>query len=400
MKRTWQAMHKSETHQKPIVIVGGGPVGAVLALSLQQQSIPFTVLEARQQGASHQDKRALALSYGTRLILEKLNVWHAVEANATAINTIHISQRGGLGRTKLSAAEHQLPAIGYVVSYGALTKALDAMLDVSSVIYGAEATHIQPSSEMSTVTFKQDEAAQVLSAALLVIADGGRSLNDIEGIQKETKEYGHDALVSKVTAELPHNNIAYERFTPEGPMALLPNGQSKDSQEFSLVWTGLQANIHAVSGLDDLTFLELLHKTFGDRVGKFLSVEKRMCFPLKLSTLKPATAPHLVVIGNAAQTMHPVAGQGFNVGMRDAWTLADLIINTPVSALGSAEMLKHYSQQRKRDTRGGLLFTDLLVNVFSNDLIGVGSLRGAGLGILDLFKPAKNLLVGKMSFGK
>ncbi len=393
-------MHKFEINQKPIVIVGGGPVGAVLALSLQQQGIPFTMLEAREKGASHQDKRALALSYGSRLILEKLNVWHAVEASATAINTIHISQRGGLGRTKLTAAEHQLSAIGYVVSYGALTQALDAVLDTSSVIYGAEATHIQPSSEMSTVTFRQNEAVQVLSAALLVTADGGRSLNDIEGIQKETKEYGHDALVTKVITELPHNHIAYERFTPDGPMALLPNGNDINSCEFSLVWTGLQANIHEVSGLDDLTFLKQLHEAFGDRVGRFLSVEKRMSFPLKLSTLKPSTAPHLVVIGNAAQTMHPVAGQGFNVGMRDAWTLADLIIKTPLNALGNAEMLANYSQQRKRDTRGGLLFTDLLVNVFSNDLIGVVSLRGVGLGMLDLFKPAKNLLVGKMSFGK
>ena len=383
-----------------IIIVGGGPVGAVLALRLQQQGIAFIMLEARKQGASHQDRRALALSYGSRLILEKLNVWHAVEASATAINTIHISQRGGLGRTKLSAAQHQLPAIGYVLPYGALTQALDAALDTSSVIYGAEATHIQPGADISTVRFKQAETTKSLSAALLVIADGGRSLNDIEGIQKETKEYGHDALVTKVTTELPHNNIAYERFTPQGPMALLPNGQGKHSHEFSLVWTGLQANIHAVSGLDDLTFLKQLHETFGDRVGQFLSVEKRLSFPLKLSTLKPSTAPHLAIIGNAAQTMHPVAGQGFNVGMRDAWTLADLIINTPQSVLGGDDMLANYSQQRKRDTRGGLLFTDLLVNVFSNDLIGVGSLRGAGLGMLDLFKPAKNLLVSKMSFGK
>jgi 2-octaprenyl-6-methoxyphenol hydroxylase len=383
-----------------VVIVGGGPVGSVLALSLQQQGIPFTMLEAREKGASHQDKRALALSYGTRLVLEKLNVWNAVEAQATAINTIHISQRGGLGRTKLTAAEHQLPAIGYVVSYGALTKALDSVLDTSSVIYGAEATHIQPNAEMSTVTFKQDESTGALNAALLVIADGGRSLSDIEGIQKETKEYGHDALVTKVATELPHNNIAYERFTPEGPMALLPNGQSKNSHDFSLVWTGEKNKVDALLALDDATFLTQLHAAFGDRVGKFLRIEKRMSFPLKLSTLKPSVAPHLAVIGNAAQTMHPVAGQGFNVGMRDAWTLADLIINTSENALGGAEMLASYSQQRKRDTRGGLLFTDLLVNVFSNDLIGMATLRGAGLGMLDLFKPVKNLLVSKMSYGK
>jgi 2-octaprenyl-6-methoxyphenol hydroxylase len=387
---------RNAAYAKKIVIVGGGPVGSVLALSLHKNSIPFTMLEAREKGASHQDKRALALSYGTRLVLEKLNVWDAVEAKATAINTIHISQRGGLGRTKLTAAEHNLPAIGYVVSYGALTQALDAVLDSAKVLYGAEATDIQTGAEKSTVTFKHAETVQRLSADLLVVADGGRSLNAIDGIEKETKEYGHDALVTKVITEMPHNNIAYERFTPNGPMALLPNGE----RDFSLVWTGLQSNIHEVSGLDDLTFLKQLHEVFGDRVGRFLSVEKRICFPLKLSTLKPATAPHLAIIGNAAQTMHPAAGQGFNVGIRDAWTLADLIFQTPANAVGSKAMLKQYSLQRKRDTRGGLLFTDLLVNVFSNDLIGLGSLRGAGLGLLDLFKPAKNLLVDRMSFGK
>jgi 2-octaprenyl-6-methoxyphenol hydroxylase len=384
-----------------IVIVGGGPVGSVLALALQQQNLPFSMLEARAKGASHKDTRALALSYGSRLILEKLGVWQAVASKATAINTIHISQRGGLGRTKLTAAEHGLEAIGYVLPYGALTQALDAKLDLKNVLHEAEATEIKPSPTMAEVTFTHNKQAQTLQSKLLVVADGGRSLGDIDGIAKETKEYGHDALVTKVTAELPHNNIAYERFTPQGPMALLPNGEAG----FSLVWTGLQANIHALSGLDDKTFLQQLHIAFGDRVGKFLSVEKRMSFPLKLSTLKPATAPHLAnlhlaIIGNAAQTMHPVAGQGFNVGMRDAWTLADLIVNTPQQNWGDATMLASYTQARKRDTRGGILFTDLLVNVFGNEIIGLQAARGLGLGALQLMSPLKNMLVSKMSFGK
>ena len=371
-------------------------MGSVLALALQLQQVPFTMLEVRAKGASHADTRALALSYGSRLILEKLGVWHAVAAKATAINTIHISQRGGLGRTKLNAAEHNMPAIGYVLPYGALTQALDAKLDSKNVLYEAEATEIKPSQTLAEVTFKHNNQTQTLQSALLIVADGGRSLGEIAGIKKEIKEYGHDALVTKVTAELPHKNIAYERFTPSGPMALLPNG----STGFSLVWTSLQANIHALSGLDDLTFLKQLHEAFGDRVGKFLSVEKRMSFPLKPSTLKPATAPHIAVIGNAAQTMHPVAGQGFNVGMRDAWTLADLIINAPQEYWGSVDMLAHYSQQRKRDTRGGILFTDLLVNVFGNEIIGLQAARGLGLGALELMSPLKSVLVSKMSFGK
>ena len=388
----------------PIVIVGGGPVGSVLALALQQNNVPFTMLEARAKGASHNDKRALALSYGSRLILEKLGVWHAVEAKATAINTIHISQRGGLGRTKLNAADHNMPAIGYVLPYGALTQALDAELDLNlglkNVIYEAEATEIKPSQLRSRVTFTHNQQSKTLQSALSIVADGGRSLGEIEGIKKETKEYGHDALVTKVRAELPHNNIAFERFTPQGPMALLPNGQDKNSQDFSLVWTGLQANIHALAGLPDIEFLKQLHEAFGDRVGQFLSVEKRMSFPLKLSTLKPSTAPHLAVIGNAAQTMHPVAGQGFNVGMRDAWTLADLILNTPQEKWGNEAMLTQYTKARQRDTRGGILFTDLLVNVFGNEIIGLQAARGLGLGALQLMSPLKNILVSKMSFGK
>ena len=381
---------------KKVIIVGGGPVGSVLALALQQQGIEFTMLEARAKGASHKDTRALALSYGSRIILEKLGVWDAVSAKATAINTIHISQRGGLGRTKLNAAEHNQEAMGYVLPYGAITQALDAALDTSQILYEAEATEIKPNEPFAEVTFNQNGKLQTLQSALLVVADGGRSLGDIAGIKKETKEYGHDALVSKVTAELPHNNIAYERFTPQGPMALLPNGETG----FSLVWTGEKASIDELLQLDDATFLNQLYAAFGDRVGKFLSIEKRMSFPLKLSTLKPSTAPHLAIIGNAAQTMHPVAGQGFNVGLRDARTLADLIVESPATALGAAPMLAAYSKLRRRDTRGGIVFTDLLVNVFSNDTIGLSAIRGGGLGALELLKPVKNMLVSKMSFGK
>ena len=292
-----------------VIIVGGGPVGSILALALQQQNMAFTMLEARAKGASHADTRALALSYGSRLILEKLGVWDALAAKATAINTIHISQRGGLGRAKLNAADHNMPAIGYVLPYGALTQALDTVLDASNILYEAEATAIKTLPDASEVTFTLNNQSQTLQSRLLIVADGGRSLGEIEGIKKETKEYGHNALVSKVTADLPHNHIAYERFTPTGPMALLPNGDAG----FSLVWTGEKASIDALLQLDDATFLTQLHAAFGDRVGQFLSVEKRISFPLKLSTLKPSTAPHLAVIGNAAQTMHPVAGQGFNV---------------------------------------------------------------------------------------
>jgi 2-octaprenyl-6-methoxyphenol hydroxylase len=340
----------------------------------------------------------LALSYGSRLIFERLGIWSELEPKATAIDTIHISQRGSLGRSRLQAKDHDQPALGYVLAYGALTAALDGALsklnDVS-IKYAAEAVTILPGADATTVVYKQAGKMHSLSSSLVALADGGRSLGDIPGLQSETKHYGHDALVSKVGCELPHNNIAYERFTPAGPMALLPNG----ARDFSLVWTGNQDEISQLLMLEDEVFLARLHEQFGDRVGRFLKVGKRLSFPLKFSYLKPVTAPHLVVIGNAAQTMHPVAGQGFNVGLRDAWELADVIDTTPSAAWGDEAMLKRYQQVRKADTKGGLLFTDFLVNVFSNDILGLSGLRSTGLGMLDMLQPVKSHLVGKMSFG-
>jgi 2-octaprenyl-6-methoxyphenol hydroxylase len=385
-----------------ILIVGGGPVGATLALCLRQKGIPATVLEARSRGASHQDRRALALSYGSRLILERLGLWEALAPQATAINTIHVSQRGSLGRSRLQAGDYGQPALGYVLSYGALSVVLDDVLAKISdirVLHNAEVTHIETAESAAWVTYavaedKNKEPRQVV-VPLAVLADGGSSLTHIPGLERKIRDYGHSALVTKVSSELPHENIAYERFTSAGPVALLPNGQ-----EFSLVWTGKHEEITSLLQLDEDAFLERLHAHFGDRVGKFLKAGRRSSFPLRLAHLDPVFIPHLAVIGNAAQTMHPVAGQGFNIGLRDAWELAANISETESSAWGSEEMLRAYRKTRKADTRGGLLFTDFLVNVFSNEFIGLVGARSAGLAVLDLVKPLRQRLVQKMSFGR
>lgn len=392
-----------------IIIVGGGPVGATLALLLAKQGSNVTVLETRKAGAAHAENRALALSYGSQRILHKLGLWQTLEIDATAINSIHVSQKGSMGRTQLHAADYKQNALGYVLSYGALSAALDQAVNASNdshhgminYVFEASAENITHTAAQASVRYSHAGSSHELHAALVVLADGGRSLDAIAGLTRETKEYGHDALISKVRAELPHNNVAYERFTADGPMALLPNGE----RDFSLVWTGKKAYIEAMNSLCDADFLAQFHAQFGDRVGKFLSVEKRMSFPLKLSQLQAnstqlSATPHLAVIGNAAQTMHPVAGQGFNVGLRDAQSLAQHIAAATPESLGSAAMLGQYQASRKQDTKGGLLFTDFLVNLFSNDIVGVSALRGIGLGLLDIAPPLKQYLVRKMSFGK
>lgn len=383
----------------PIIIVGGGPVGAVLALVLAKADIPVKILEARPQGASHGDLRALALSFGSRRILDKLGVWADLNPFATPIQTIHVSQKGSLGRTVLKAGDYQLEALGYVLSYGALSAALEKALSTLpnvEMLFEANAEHIYQDAQEASVSYRRGGEAYLLESSLVVLADGGRSADELTHLERDTKEYGHDALVTKVVAELPHQNIAYERFTPEGPMALLPNGE----KDFSLVWTGKKELIAPLLTLNDEEFLNQLHAQFGDRVGRFFSAAKRISFPLKMSKLQQAHTPHLVVIGNAAQTMHPVAGQGFNVGLRDAESLAHHILAATPEQLGSLDMLQQYQESRTRDTKGGLLFTDFLVNTFTNDLLGVPGLRSTGLGLLDVLKPVKKQLVRKMSFGK
>jgi len=381
-----------------IVIVGGGPVGMVLALLLAKQSVASTLLEARKLGAANQDTRALALSYGTRRILEKLGIWQHLSSHATAINTIHVSQKGSLGRSVLRAQDYEQEALGYVLSYGALCTVLNAELQrlpMVRLIDEAQADAISYDTNQANIRYTRLGESMQLSSALAVLADGGRSLEEAAGLKRETKEYGHDALITKVSAELAHDNIAYERFTADGPMALLPNGP----RDFSLVWTGKKELIAPLLALTDSEFLTQFHAQFGDRVGRFLTVEKRMTFPLRLSQLQETDTPHLVVIGNAAQTMHPVAGQGFNVGLRDADVLAQHIVNANAT-LGSSEMLSAYRAGRKTDTKNGLLFTDFLVNIFSNDILGFARLRSTGLGLFDMVAPVKRHLVRKMSFGK
>lgn len=380
-----------------LVMVGGGPVGATLALALKGYGLTISVLEARPNALASTDPRAIALSFGSRLILQRLGVWEALAPAATSIQAIHISQRSRLGRSLLTAEEYGVPELGCVVDYGALYGVLAAALGKSdiSVQYGAQATAIETTAALAAVHYSQDGHNLQQQAALAVVADGGKSLSTLPGIHRSMHDYGQAALVARVKTELPHQHIAYERFTPDGPLALLPWGE----HAFALVWTTTPEAAQALTTLDEADFLRQLHVHFGDRLGRFLQVENRGVFPLKLARAQPVTSTRLAVIGNAAQTLHPVAGQGFNLGLRDAWELAHILIATPKEHIGGAAMLRRYQAARRPDTGGGVLFTDFLVRAFSHNVLGLGALRGAGIAALELCAPAKHFVVGKMSFG-
>ena len=371
-----------------VAIVGGGPVGATLAALAASSGLSLEVFESRS--APSGDRRILALSHASRERLEEAGAWPA-EA-ATAIASIHISQRGGPGRTLLDAAEQGLPALGYTVPYAALEAQLAARLPRCGVPvrYGAACTGIRLEPEAATLTLATGDD---IRARLLVIADGGASAARIPGIAFAEKDYGQQAVVGSLRADRPHGGRAYERFTPQGPMALLPVGD-----RYALVWTAAPEKAAELLAMDEERFLAALQASFGDRAGRFVAIESRNAFPLKLRTVNTPVALRTVIVGNAAQALHPVAGQGLNLGLRDAAAVADLLRATP-DAAGTAPMLDAYREARRRDASRGVAFTDFLVSVFSDARRIPTWGRGLALAAFDVFPPARRLLAERMIHG-
>jgi 2-octaprenyl-6-methoxyphenol hydroxylase len=390
------AGHPSEKHLArqlyDIVIIGGGPVGSALALALKNSHLKICMLEART--ATSTDARALALSLGSRLLLERLGVWNKLQ-EVSAIRTIHISQKQSFGRTVLRSEELGVPELGYVLPYPALQDALSRELQQGTIgtIFGASVTHLAGETDHAAISYQQDGTEHTLHARLAVVADGGKLLAELH--PPEVRDYGQSALITHVTCAAPRACTAFERFTPQGPVALLP---FKDGYE--LVWTAPHQHAEKMLAWDDAQFLEELHQHFGDRVGAFLTVGRRSCFPLGLKKApQQAPMPHVVLIGNAAQTMHPVAGQGFNMGLRDAWELAQQIQDVAPEALGTEAMLAGYRSERRTDREAGIRFTDGLVRLFSNDLPLVSAARAATLTALDCLPFAKKFVARRMMFG-
>lgn len=372
-----------------VAVVGGGPVGAALALALHADGVPVLLLEAREAGSAVSLARPLALSHGSRLILERLGVWDAV-ADATPITRIHISQRGRFGRTVLDAQQAALPALGYVTDYARLVEAFDAAVTRSGieVLRGARVTALAHDADSARVEYKVGDRVDDVVAALVAVADGAATAAEIE---VRTTDYRQSAVTAMVDIDVPHRNVAYERFTPEGPLALLPSGD-----RYAVVWTVDDATADALVNADAGEFLLRLQESFGERAGRFMRVASRAAQHLTLRVAGEVTNGRAVLIGNAAQALHPVAGQGFNLGLRDAWELA-----TEVRRHGAAHasLPREYAAKRRLDRNGGIAFTDALVRIFSNDFLPLALARGAGLALLDNLPPLKDFVARRMIFG-
>lgn len=377
-----------------LAIIGGGPVGAALALALRASGLKICVLEARAEKMANTDARALALSYGSRLLLQRLGVWDALR-EVSAIRTIHISQQKTFGRALLKAAELDVPELGYVLPYPALQASLQQGLSATQVrsIYGAQVTELRAATDGAEIFYQQDGAEKSLRTRLAVVADGGKLL--AQRHPPEVRDYGQSALITHVRCAALQAHTAFERFTPHGPLALLP---FKDGYE--LVWTAAHDAAQEMLSWDDAKFLRELQQQFGERVGEFTHVGKRSCFALGLKRAPQQTPqPHVLLLGNAAQTLHPVAGQGFNLGLRDAWELAEIILASAPDELGNEAMLANYRAMRRVDREAGIRFTDSLVRLFSNDMPLLSGARGAALTALDCLPFAKTFVAKRMMFG-
>lgn len=387
-----------------ILIVGGGLVGASLACALAPLPLRIGVIEAaapRDDAPRPSfDARTTALSYSSQQVFSAIDLWPAIARQGVApIRRIHVSDRGRPGMARIEAAELGVEALGYVADNQVLGTALGAaMASLVNVdlMCPARPVHIELGSAKARVTIEEQGGERELQASLLVAADGGNSvIRKLTGARVFTAGYGQTAIIANVRPERPHQATAYERFTDTGPLALLP-AFSDDPQvhRCALVWTARDEQVESIMELDETGFLQRLEQRFGGRLGRFLAIGTRHSYPLTLVHMQQQVHPRLVFIGNAAHTLHPVAGQGFNLGLRDVAALAQVVADglRDGEAPGDAQMLRRYAGWRRRDHLQTTFFTDGLVRVFSNDLPPVALARNLGMTGLNLFPPLKRVL--------
>ena len=376
-----------------VAVVGGGPVGAAAALELASTGADVLLIEAREPGATVADSRPLALSHGSRLILDRLGVWATLQ-DVTPIDRIHISQRGGFGRTVFTAAEAQLPALGYVLDYPRLASALtDAISRAEGrkklrVLRGARVSSIAHEPRSAHLEFETLAGLEDCTASVVAVADGSA---EAAGVDVRVVDYGQTALTARVEMDIAQSGTAYERFTHQGPLALLPFGNG-----YALVWVMAPDRADELCSAAAGTFLAALQECFGERAGRFVRVHGRAAHPVLLRIAEDATTGRAALIGNSAQALHPVAGQGLNLGLRDAWELATEIRSR---GAGDAALLQAYRARRRVDRFGSIALTHSLVKIFSNSSTPLGLARGIGLTLLDNLPLAKRFFVRRMIFG-
>jgi len=383
-----------------VAIVGGGLVGASLALALTALPLEVVVIEAVAPESDEQpsfDTRTTALSNGSKRVFEGLGVWDEISREATPIRRIHVSDRGRFGSAVIDAAEEGIPALGHVVENRVIGRALWRRLRHESrvrVIAPATATGAQVGAD--AVRLMLDGACtRSVSARLAVAADGvGSRVRADAGVDVVRRDYGQTAIVCQVTPGRSHDHVAYERFTPSGPLAALPIPDGR----VGIIYTLDPAAAERVMALSDAGFLAQLQEAFGWRLGQLRDAGPRHAYPLALTRSESPEAPRTAIIGAAAQGLHPIAGQGFNLGLRDAATLAEVLADSVGSDPGDAAVLARYAEWRKTDRRGLIAFTDGLVRLFGSRLAPIQFARGLGLVLFDLNPLAKSAM-SRLSLG-
>ncbi len=378
-----------------VLIVGGGMVGASLAHALSVLPLRVAVVEAAPpRGAmqSSYDDRSTALALGSRRIFETLGLWDALRPAATPIGQIHVSDRGHFGATRLRSEDEGVEALGYVVENRTLGQVLwQSMTDVAARVYfPARVADVDVVADAVTVSIAADEQVQACRARLLVVADGARSATRAAlGIDAGVRDYGQTAVIANVTPQRLHGNVAYERFTPNGPVAFLPMSNGR----CSVVWTLPPDDAARVMALDDSGFLAALQDAFGFRLGRLRRCGARHAYPLSLVQARRLTGPRHVVVGNAAHSLHPVAGQGFNLGLRDVAALAEVIADAGDDGdPGDPRVLRAFAHWRRGDHRRVVGFTDGLIRLFGAEAAPVRAARSAGLIALGLLDGPRSLL--------
>lgn len=372
-----------------IAICGAGPVGMTLAILLARRGVApgrIALIDAKPLAEVVGDPRSIALSYGSEQVLAQAGAW---PLPATPIHQIHVSRRGQFGRTLMDRAEHGLPALGYVTRYGELVAALAGAATSAGihVLRPARASELAEDGEGVSVTL---DDGRRLRAAVVVQAEGG-----VFGRQQDRKverDYQQSAIVARVAVSAPQAHRAFERFTDQGPLALLPQAGA-DGLHYALVWCARPARAADLLALDDAAFLQQLGAMFGSRLGRFTAVSKRAAYPLGLTADAAATA-RTVAIGNAAQTLHPVAGQGLNLGLRDAAVLARLLAHAATPA-----QLAAFGAARQADRATTIGLTDTMARIFAS-AGPLQALLGLGLGAIDAVAPARLLLAELMMYGR